>query len=97
MQTGIDLDERHVLKRTRTMIPLILKNFRGRRLGDTRAEVVAEKGLERAHVNVDVDEDEAARISVGDRGVRTSYLIPDNKTADPRVLDREVSVLTAEG
>lgn len=78
-----------------TTIGRVLRKFRGPRLVDMTVDTVTEIGIrigiERARVDV------TGRISVGDRGVRTSYLIPDNKTADPRVLDREVSVLTAEG
>lgn len=74
-----------------TMTDLALKRFQGLRLVNATVDIVAGIGLEMIRLDVD------GRISVEDRGVRTSYLVPDETTGLQKPLGKEVSVLTAEG
>lgn len=77
------------------------EDFRGRDRGlqlvDTMADVIAEVGLMIARVCMVVILVVVVQISVGDRGVQMSYLIPDDRTTVPKLPGREASVHTAEG
>lgn len=90
-EKSIDLERVCGPRVQETMTGRVLEGFRGPRPVDVIVDIVAGIGLERIRVDV------AGQISVEDRGVRTSYLIPDNRMAPPKLLAREVLALTAEG